>query len=78
MKEFYIKIFILMQLITIITLSLLTPVNTLLNLRQLLYENAGLIILIAIITMISTEITFEYIKHLKTVKEFKRKMRAHE
>ena len=78
MKEFYIKMFILMQLITIITLSLLTPVNTLLNLRQLLYENAGLVILVAIITMISTEITFEYIKHLKTVKEFKRKMRAHE
>jgi len=43
-----------------------------------LYQNSGLIILIAIITMISTEITFEYIKHLKTVKEFKRKMRAHE
>jgi len=78
MKEFYIKMFILMQLITIITLSLLTPVNTLLELRQLLYENSGLVILIAIITMISTEITFEYIKHLKTVKEFKRKMRAHE
>ncbi|PKM67097.1 MAG: hypothetical protein CVU95_08415 [Firmicutes bacterium HGW-Firmicutes-2] len=78
MKEFYIKMFILMQLITIITLSLLTPVNTLLNLRQLIYENSGLVILVAIITMISTEITFEYIKHFKTVKEFKRKMRAHE
>ncbi len=78
MKELYIKLFILMQLITIITLSLLTPVNTLLNLRQLLYENAGLVILAAIIIMISSEITMEYIKHLKTVKEFKRKLRAHE